>query len=101
MMSGHFEITSVSAPYAVILRHFGEIIFTPAVSMLMPFFFALFPLLCCGRKLKEYKNAQPLIGIPETLPETGVLANHSSGKFERKERKNETHSGFLILEEQG
>ena len=32
----------------------------------------------CGRKLKEYKNTQPLIGPPEPLPETGVLANHSS-----------------------
>ena len=41
--------------------------------------------------------------MPEPLPETGVLANHSSGKFERNERKNErmnyTHSGFLILDE--
>ena len=44
--------------------------------------------------------------MPEPLPETGVLANHSSGKFERnermkermKERMNDTHSGFLILE---
>ena len=43
----------------------------------------------CGRKLKEYKNTQPLIGMPEHLPETGVLANHSSGKFERNERKND------------
>ena len=55
-----------------------------------------------GRKLKEYKNTQPLIGMPEALPETGVLANHSSGKFERNEwqnkRKNDTHSGFLILD---
>ena len=74
--------------------------------MLMPIFCALFPLLCCGRKLKEYKNTQPLIGMPEPLPETGVLANHSSGKFERnermkermKERMNDTHSGFLILD---
>ena len=85
--------TSVSvrwrAPYAVILRHFGKIIFTTAVLMFMPILCALFPLLCCGRKLKENKNTQPLIGMPEPLPETGVLANHSSGKFERNERKNE------------
>ena len=32
----------------------------------------------CGRKLKEYKNTQPLIGMPKPLPETGVLAYHSS-----------------------
>ena len=43
----------------------------------------------CGGKLKEYKNTQPLIGMPETLPETGVSSNHSSGKFERNERKKE------------
>ena len=44
--------------------------------------------------------------MPEPLPETGVLANHSLGKFERNDRKNErmtermndTHSGFLILD---
>ena len=82
--------TSVSArwraPYAVILRHFGKIIFTTAVQILMSIFCALFPSLCCGRKLKEYKNTQPLIGMPEPLPETGVLANHSLGKFERNDR---------------
>ena len=55
----------------------------------MPIFCALFPLLCCGRKLEEYKNTQPLIGMPEPLPETGVLANHCSGKFERNEWKKE------------
>ena len=43
----------------------------------------------CVRKLKEYKNTQPLIGMPEPLPETGVLANHSWGKFERNERMTE------------
>ena len=32
----------------------------------------------CGKKLKEYKNTQPLIGTPEPLPETCVLANPSS-----------------------
>ena len=76
------DITSVSArwrtPFAVILCDFGEIIFTTAVPMLKPIFCALFPLLCCNRKLKEYKNTQPLIGMPEPLSETGVLANHSS-----------------------
>ena len=74
--------------------------------MLMPIFCALFPLLCFDRKLKEYKNTQPLIGMPEPLPETGVLANHSSGKFERNDRKNERKnerkkdkvSGFLLLD---
>ena len=53
-------------------------------------------------KLKEYKNTQPLIGMPEPLPETGVLANHSSRKFERnewkKERKRDKVSGFLLLD---
>ena len=29
----------------------------------------------CGRKLKEYKSTQPLLGPLEPLPETGVLAN--------------------------
>ena len=61
---------------------------------------------CCGRKLKEYKNRQPLIRMPEPLPENGVLANHSLGKFERndrkKDRKNERMkdrgSGFLLLD---
>ena len=40
------------------------------------------------------ESSRPLIGMPEPLPETGVLANHSSGKFERNERKNErmTHT---------
>ena len=41
--------------------------------------------------------------MPEPLPETGVLANPSSGKFEKnewkKERMNDTHLGFLILDE--
>ena len=91
-----YGTTSVSArwraPYAVILRNFGEIIFTTAVPMLMPIFCALFPLLCCGRKVKDYKNTQPLIGMPEPLPETSVLANHSSGKFERNDRKKERQS---------
>ena len=31
-----------------------------------------------GRKLKVYKYTEPLIGTPEPLPETGVLANHNS-----------------------
>ena len=29
----------------------------------------------CVRKLKEYKNTQPLIRTSESLPETGILAN--------------------------
>ena len=64
-------------------------------------------LLCCVGKLKEYKNTQPLIGMPEPLPETGVLANHSLGKFERNERKKDRKnermkgrvSGFLLLDD--
>ena len=47
--------------------------------------FLVCALLCWVGKLKEYKNTQPLIGMPEPLPETGVLANHSSRKFERNE----------------
>ena len=43
----------------------------------------------------------------QVWPETGILANHSSGKFVRNERKNDrnkewkndTHSGFLTLDE--
>ena len=31
-------------------------------------------------KLKEYKYTQPLIGMPEPLPETGVLANQKPRK---------------------
>ena len=42
--------TSVSArwraPYAVILRHFGKIIFTTAVPIFMPFFCVCFTVLC-------------------------------------------------------
>ena len=74
--------------------------------MLMPIFRALFPLLCCGRKLKEDKNMQPIIGMPEPLSETGILADHSSGKFERNDRKKEWKnewkkdrvSDFLLLD---
>ena len=50
---------------------------------------------------------QPLIGMPEPLPETDVLANHNSGKFERNDKKNERKnerkkdkdSGFLLLDD--
>ena len=58
----------------------------------MPIFCALFPILCCGRKLEEYKNTQPLIGMPEPLPETDVLADHgppskSSDQSEASKRR--------------
>ena len=50
----------------------------------------------CGRKLKEYKNTQPLIGPPEPLPETGVLANHSSD-FSLLKRTQSTQTNRHLL----
>ena len=44
------------------------------------YFFYGFPY-PCGRKLKDYKYTQPLIGMPEPLPETSVLANQKPRKM--------------------
>ena len=59
------------------------IINTTAVSTLMSIFllYSYYAVKPCDRKLKMYKYTQPLIGMPEPLPETGVLANHIARKM--------------------
>ena len=60
------------------LKH---IIATSAVLTLMPMFllYSYCAVKPCGGKLKVYKYTQPLIGTPEPLPETGVLADQNHG----------------------
>ena len=97
----HIFWTSVSArwhaPYAVILRHFGKIIFTTAVLMLMPIFCALFPLLCCGRKLKRVqKHATSYLDARNWR-----LSQSQLGKIWEEwmtERMKDRVLGFLLLD---
>ena len=91
------------APYVVILRHFGIIIFTTAVPMLMPFFGVCFPVL--GWKAERVQKHATSYWDARTPARNWRLSQSQLGKIweewkkERmKERMNDTHSGFLILE---
>ena len=99
--------TSVSvrwlAPYAVILRHFGKIIFTTAVPMLMPFFGVCFTVL--GWKAERVQKHATSYWDARTPARNLRLSQSQLGKIweewkndRKKEWKNDTHSGFLILD---